>query len=416
METVGIIAEYNPFHNGHLYQINKLKELTNAHNIVAVMSGDFVQRGTPAWTDKYLRTEMALSQGVDIVFELPAVFAVSSAEAFARAGVSLLTSLNFVDGICFGSECGSLSALQKTAAFLAHPSESFEKEIQNLTAKGITYPAAREHAMRTFCAESCHEYPNLFSAPNNILALEYLKAIQQQGSPLAPILIPREGPGYHSSSLEAPLASATAIRNAVKTPDFIHDIKNAVPAEIYELLKANRNRYPMAENNFSDLLYYRLSNITQQDNFIPDMTEEILHRIQKMLPAYKSFQDFVFKIKTKQYTYSRISRVLLRILLGISDTAQPLPLQETPFVPYARLLGFRREKSFLLRRKTTVPIITKPADGKENILNFYNALPENARYLYEKDIFCSNLYRQVQRSVTGCGRPNEYHSRPIIQE
>ena len=134
MNTIGIIAEDNPFHNGHLYQINKIKALTGAENIVAVMSGDFVQRGTPAWTDKYLRTKMALSQGIDLVFELPAVFAVSSAETFARAGVSLLTSLGFVDGICFGSECDSFSLLQNIASFLANPDAAYEETIHRLTA------------------------------------------------------------------------------------------------------------------------------------------------------------------------------------------------------------------------------------------------------------------------------------------
>ena len=413
METIGIIAEYNPFHNGHLYQINRVKELTGARNIIVAMSGDFVQRGTPAWTDKYLRTQMALSQGVDMVFELPVIFATSSAETFARAGVSLLTSLGFVDGICFGSECSNLSLLQKAASFLLHPSDSFEETIRSLTARGFSYPAARQNALNSLFTESCMEYPDLFSEPNTILALEYLKAIQHQNSPLVPGLIPREGSGYHSTSLKASFASATAIRNAARNPGSLNHIKNAIPAKVYEILKKQENRYPITENNFSDLLYYRLATITEQDRTIPDMTNEILHRIQKMLPSYTSFSDFVLQIKTKQYTYSRISRVLLRILLGISAVPEFSALPESPYVPYARLLGFRREKSSLLRRKTAIPVITKPADGIKDIQNFYGSLPESAKSLFAKDIFCSNLYRQIQNNFLHCDCPNEYYCQPI---
>ncbi len=414
MDTIGIIAEYNPFHNGHLYQINQVKTITGAKSIVIVMSGDFVQRGTPAWTDKYLRTEMALSQGADLVFELPAVFATSSAETFAHAGVSLLTSLGFVDGICFGSECSNLCLLHEIAAFLSNPPYSYEETIRNLTTKGFSYPTARQQALNSFFSNFYQEYPNLFSEPNNILALEYLKAICKQNSPLQTILIPRAGSGYHNRSLNSSLASATAIRNAVKNFAALSQIVNAVPAEIFHLLETNKNRYPVSENNFSDLLYYRLLKSTTNDLAIPDMTEEIFHRIQKILPSFKSYQDFLSNIKTKQYTYSRISRVLLRLLLDISILPElPAPL-EPPYVPYARLLGFRREKSFLLRQKTSIPIITKPADGIKNIQDFYSYLPENANYLYEKDIFCSNLYRQIQNNVTQCTRPNEYFCQPVI--
>ena len=479
MNTIGIITEYNPFHNGHRYQIETIKARTGAQNIIIVMSGDFVQRGTPAWTDKYLRTQMALSCGADMVFELPVSFATASAEAFARAGVSILTSLGFVDGICFGSECDNLPLLQEIADFLATPPASFEETIHTLTASGISYPAARAQALNDHFKDSCQNYPTFFSEPNNILALEYLKAIRQSDSHLTPFLIHRKDSGYHSETLDTPLASATAIRkmslsanvhirqllNAesmttshidTTTPQiskevFLRTIASVVPKEVLHILAENTTRYPITENDFSTLLYYRLTHLKESDTTILDMTEDILYRIQKLLPDFTTFSDFTAKLKTKQYTYSRISRVLLHSLLDIREfSADSITL---PYVPYARLLGFRKEKSALLRHKTAIPVITKPADGTSQIKEFYtnvinlllqdnttdNDLIQNnmlsfhlkentasssfstiienylshACALYEKDISASNLYRQVQNMTLGCNRSNEYRMQPL---
>lgn len=461
MNTIGIIAEYNPFHNGHHYQIETIKAQTGAKHVVVVMSGDFVQRGTPAWTDKYLRAQMTLSCGADMVFELPVSFATASAEAFARAGVSILTSLCFVDGICFGSECDNLPLLQEIAEFLAVPSNSFEESIRLLTAKGISYPAARAQALSEYFNDPCQNNPTLFSAPNNILAIEYLKAIRQSDSHLIPFLIPRKDSGYHSENIGTAFASATAIRKAsfssiehikllsnskdtnshfdtIKPPNpkevFLRTIASAVPKEVLHILEENDNRYPITENDFSTLLYYRLIKASPDDTNILDMTEEILYRIQKRLPAFTSFSDFTEKIKTKQYTYSRISRVLLHCLLDITDlknssisnefsievqhnkNVSPTDKFSLPYVPYARLLGFRREASILLRNETAIPIITKPADGLAQMKEFYTEenYMNHACTLYNRDIFSSNLYQQVQNTTLGCKRKNEYYNQPII--
>jgi len=436
MKTIGIIAEYNPFHNGHAYQIDSIREQTGADNIIIIMSGDFVQRGGPAWTDKYLRTEMALTCGADLVFELPAVFSTSSAEAFAYAGVSLLTSLGFVDGICFGTEHNTLADLLDAAAFLAAPPAAFEESIHTLTANGITYPAARQQALTKHFKKLCLAYPTFFSEPNNILALEYLKAILRQGSHLTPFLIPRKGNPYHKEQIDGSFASATAIRKASLTGRpfshtpaqkeiFLKKITPAVPNNVLVLLQKCANHYPITENDFSDILYYRLTHLSKNDMDILDMTEEIFNRIQKHIMNYISFTDFTAQIKTKQYTYSRISRVLLHCLLNIDASCAPKSFPDPkyaalPYVPYARLLGFRHEKSSLLRNTPSIPIITKPADAFMQISAFYSRLPstENyihyARTLYEKDIFASNLYRQIQDSTLGCRRASEYHCQPVI--
>lgn len=437
VNTIGIIAEYNPFHNGHFYQIDSIRRQTGARNIVVVMSGDFVQRGTPAWTDKYLRTKMALACGADLVFELPVAFSTSSAESFARAGVSLLTSLGFVDGICFGSEYDNLSVLQEIAAFLANPSSSFEESVHTLTAKGISYPAARQQALTDHFETPCPASLSLLSEPNTILALEYLKAILQQNSHLTPFLLPREGGSYHKEELDGSFASATAIRKAVfadcpssaafspspaQKEVFLKTIAAVVPKNVLTLLREHDSHYPITENNFSDLLYYRLAHLSEKDMEILDMTEEIFNRIQKHMQDFTSFSDFTAQIKTKQYTYSRISRVLLHCLLDITaeSVAAASASAAIPYVPYARLLGFRLEKSGLLRKDSGLPVITKPADGFSQINSFYHNLPSAksgipyAHSLYGKDISASNLYRQVQNSTLGCKRANEYHCQPVI--
>jgi len=464
MDTIGIIAEYNPFHNGHQYQIEQIKKQTGAKNIVIAMSGDFVQRGAPAWTDKYLRTEMALSGGADFVFELPVSVSTASAEHFAYYGVSLLTSLGFVDGICFGSECGNLPLLQKIARFLSFPPGPFEHRIASLTAKGISYPAARQQTLADFFPAECRKNPSLLSSPNNILAIEYLKAITVQNSPLIPFCIPRKEKGYHDCSLEGRFCSASAIRYVgrkisekqvlpykqsqmcnslpAKIPAeyscFLQDIQAFVPQSTIQLLEKSPNRYPVTENDFSDLLYYRLSHLTEDDRDILDMAPEIFCRIQNKLSSFVNYSDFILQVKTKQYTHSRISRVLLHCLLHIyQDTF----FYTLPYLPYARMLGFSGSKSALLRTKPKIPVIVKPADGIRKIKAFYQNMPpigkkpvcpaqnstananscssaqnafiKPACQMYANDIAASNLYRQVQQISLGCSRPNEYQSWPV---
>ena len=389
MKTIGIIAEYNPFHNGHKYQIEMIKKQTLAENIVIVMSGDFVQRGTPAFTDKYLRTQMALSCGADFVFELPVCFSCASAEYFAGAAISLLTSLGFVDGLCFGAECEDISILKKTAEILSTPSEEFEKKVHTLVSQGSSYPKAREQALRQSCPELFHDSSSFFSSPNNILAIEYLKALSLNDSPLEPVLVKRAGSGYHETELKEDtfFASASAIRShfySEKYADALASVSNYVPEPVRKILEENPHRCPVHADDFSALLYYRLLKLAGEDLDILDMSEDIYHRIQKTRKHYENISSFTEELKTKQYTYSRISRILFHLLLDIKS---PLPAR----VPYARLLGFRREKSSLLRRIKKIPLITKPADGFKQL-----SADKTACALYEKDIFAANLYRQIQ--------------------
>ena len=209
MKTIGIIAEYNPFHNGHKYQIDYIKENLGADNIIIVMSGDFVQRGTPAWTDKYLRTQMVLECGADVVFELPVSLSTSSAEAFAMGAVSLLDGLGVVDGLCFGSECGDISLLKNVADYLVNPPASYDTDIERLVKAGNSYPAARQKILEKQFKDMFTDYPDFFSSPNNILAIEYLKALTILDSDVKPYTIKRLGGNYHDEELsDSSLSSA----------------------------------------------------------------------------------------------------------------------------------------------------------------------------------------------------------------
>ena len=415
MDTIGIVAEYNPFHNGHLYMLQEAKRLTGAKNIVVVMSGDFVQRGAPAWTDKYLRTRLALAAGVDMVFELPVCYATASAETFAAAGVSLLHSLGFVEGICFGSECGELEELSRVAEYLATPPDSFDRQIRELTATGISYPAARMLALP-------EQWQKIISFPNNILGIEYLKEIKRLKSPLVPVTIKRTAAGHHDIALSGTIASATAIRAASSHADngmLPEKMLAALPESSVKLLEENRNHFPVTVDDFSLLMYYCLSQmLSVGEEDILDMTSELYNRIQNILPQYDTLSSFTDKLKTKQFTYSRISRVLFHCLLDIKreDVRQSLPI-----VPYARLLGVHKEKSGLLRKVENIPVITKPAKGFAIIDKFYNQPEYNNRQLVcygkallKKDFAAANLYRQVQRNRRKEGFQPEECQKPVI--
>lgn len=432
MNTIGIIAEYNPFHNGHLYQIEEIKKRTNASYVVVIMSGDFVQRGTPAWTDKYLRTQMALEAGAGLVFELPVSYAVSSAEYFARAGVSLLDSLGFVDGICFGSETADLSLLQMVANFLSNPGKDYHQKMKQLLATGLSFPTARQQTLEQLLAKDLPEDTSFLQCPNNILAIEYLKALYFFHSPLRPFSLQRKGGGYHSTALDTNYTSATAIRKLsfLQRETFLEDVRHAIPEAALEVLKKNQNRFPLSEDSFSDILYYALIHQKLSLSADVDLSTELKQRIQNKLPDFTTYSQFVQELKTGQYTYSRIRRVLLRTILRLPPLKSDAPLPPSdhldfhtlPYIPYVRLLGFRKECSHLLRTPSCIPVITKPADGSAIIDGFYHSTDKEtpasyiltAQEMYQSDLRASQLYSHIQSSCLGCPTRNEYKQKPVI--
>lgn len=400
MKTVGIIAEYNPFHLGHEYQIQQIRRQTGAEHIVVVMSGDFVQRGTPAWTDKFLRTQMALTGGADLVFELPVHFATASAENFAYGAVSLLHQLGFIDGICFGSECGDLDALSTIAAYLVEQEEQIQQKILNELSCGCTYPAARAKLLTEAFPDLLETFPDLLTGSNNILAIEYLKALYRLKSPITPITITRQGSDYHDTTIDQDYLSASAIRSYyAKTASLP---PHGIPEQIRTLLEQNPSRFPVTMDDLSDMLYYRLLSMDDSALSIIDMTPELWQRIQKQLPHFQSVSQFTEQIKSRQYTQTRIQRVFLHLLLNLQPTSS--------HAAYARLLGFQRSHSSLLRAETNIPILTKVADAEAVLTT------SHAKNQLSADIYAHNLYHYLlQKNYPDTSLKNDYHSSPQIQ-
>ncbi len=427
MNTIGIIAEYNPFHNGHSYQLKKAKELFHADYVIIAMSGNFVQRGLPAVLDKFSRTEMALKNGADFVFEIPTVFATASAEYFAAAGIGLLDALGCVDAVSFGCETPDLPLMSYVAEILAHEPKDYKTRLHSYLKNGEPFPAAREKAVIGYCRanglpgfhiqKEAREanLKSLLESPNNILALEYLKAVKRSHFTLKPVPVLREGAGYHDKDLHKKYCSATAIRahlfnkSTKLSPKAPNGLSRFLPECTAEALLAPGARF-LTEQDFSSMLYYKLL-MGRESGFgqFADCSAELSNRILNLLPHYRDYQGFCETLKRKEVTYSRISRILLHILLDITgkDIADA---RSYGFVPYLRLLGFRRDAAGLfgtIQKKAKRPLITKPP--KHAAL-----LDAKARAVFEKDVFASDLYYGALAQKTGAGQKPEYRRGMVI--
>lgn len=408
MKTVGIIAEYNPFHNGHAYHIQKAKELTGADYCVVAMSGDFVQRGAPAVMDKYLRAESALRNGADLVLELPVCYAVSSAETFAQGAVSLLDRLGVVDTLCFGSECGDIHLLMEFAKELLHETPVFKETLARELRIGHTYPQARNAALEA-SAPRLTAYTNVLTSPNNILAIEYCKALLSRNSKIVPFTVKRIGSSYHDNSLESNFCSAMAIRESLRQAGTSALLAKQIPGASLRLMEdAYLKSYPVFTDDLSLLLQYSL--LTKEaEGFTdyPDIDRELSDRILKFLPQYQDFRSFCDQLKSKNRTYARISRSLLHILLNIRQTDLACYIKEGP-VFYARMLGFRESASALLseiKKAEGIPLLSKLADAEKQ-------LAQPGLSMLEKDIYASHIYQSIVRykfpGVNPLSEINEY--------
>lgn len=414
MKTVGIIAEYNPFHNGHAYQIKRAKELAGADYCVVVMSGDFVQRGAPALMDKYLRAECALINGADLVLELPVCYALSSAETFAKGAVSLLDKLGVVDSLCFGSECGDIKLLMDFAKELLHETPVFQETLTREMRLGHTYPQARNTALEA-SAPHLTAYTNILTSPNNILGIEYCKALLSCGSKISPYTVKRIGSSYHDNSLENTFCSAMAIRESLRQAGASDGLAKQIPAASLKLMEeAYLKSYPVFPDDLSLLVHYSLlSREASGFTDYPDIDRELSDRILKFLPHYRDFRSFCDQIKSKNRTYTRISRSLLHILLTITqeDLAR---YAEEGYVFYARMLGFRESASALLsdiKKKAQIPLLSKLADAEKQ-------LAQTGLLMLEKDIYASHIYQGIVRYKFPNNDPsaeiNEY-KKPIVK-
>ena len=414
MKAVGLVTEYNPFHNGHLYHLNKAMELTGADISVAVMSGDFVQRGEPAVLDKYTRTSMALNSGVNLVVELPVNYAVSSAESFAAGALKVLDYIK-ADSIAFGSESGDIERLSKLAHILCDNEDTLYKEISKYTANGISYAAARQKVVEKLTDKDTAE---MLTSSNNILAVEYLKAIIKNNYAIKPYTVQRQGDSYNDTDIRSEYASATALRENLKADN----ISEYIPVKAGLILSSNTNYiYP---DDITEVLFTRLLDILFASNYdknvfienvmqYPDVSKEIAGRL------YKSAMDMITRtvpqgaeskdngafsfgslcehIKTKEVPLSRIKRALVRITLGLDKKHMEKYANE----PYIRVLGFdKKGQEYLsyIRKTVEVPLITKIADYKEMLLG---------------DIHAANIYNMIVAGKYGVKEFGDFVRGPV---
>lgn len=452
MKVVGLVTEYNPFHNGHKYHIEEAKRLTGADYVIAVMSGNFVQRGTPAMIDKYSRTAMALRNGVDVVFELPVCYATGSAEFFAHGAVSLLDALGIVDYICFGSECGDIAPLDKAAQFLLDTPSAFEDDLKEFVKEGLTYPAARLKAltlsMEGRATEDAQILTHVLTQPNNILGIEYMKAMHNLSSSLQPVTIKRISAHYHDRALstaalceiisstdlgastrkdealmaaETPrdipvISSATAIRRAIDNRiqdigDDFHSLSHSVPSDVFQILVENHYKtYPITEEHFAPQLRYKLlfeNNQTISEYM--DITRELADRMKNLPNLLKPVSELAKEIKTRNMTLTRINRALIHLLLNIK-TEDFQDFNSNGYSQYARVLGMKKEASQLLRhakKAGRIPILTKVATADTQ-------LDAMGMRMLSQDILASHLYNQAVFEQYGYTIANEYKHGIVI--
>lgn len=411
MKTVGIIAEYNPFHNGHAYQLTKAKELSGADYCVVVMSGDFTQRGTPAIIDKYVRTKMALACGADLVIELPVCFATGSAEYFAYGAVSLLDALG-VNALCFGSECGEVDILQKAAAILAKEPAAYKEYLQKHLKSGTSFPAARALAVAEYCGRDAAKLSAVLQSPNNILGVEYLKALYRRKSSMEVYTVKRQGAGYLDTTLtENCFSSALAIRTHLAAQNSVDRLADSMPKEALHIMTDYLERTPtVVMDDFSSMMYYKLLSLANDDfvRFL-DVSEALSDKIIKSLFDFTTISAFCEDhLKSKDITLTRIMRSLLHILLDIKKTDMA-EFMSGDGAFYARILGFRKSSEALFGAfsDAQIPIVSKLADA-EAIIS-----PTAAKML-KQDLFAAHLYEGILAQKNGGSINNEYRRRIVV--
>ncbi len=389
MKTCGIVAEYNPFHNGHLYHIEKTKQVTNADAIVCVMSGNFIQRGLPALFDKWTRAKMALNNGVDLVLELPTIYATASAEYFAHGAINLLDALGVIDTLSFGNSCNDIEILKRIANVLYLEPEGYQKELKAELKKGNSYPVSRSNALKNFLKKEFKEdvLSSILLDSNNILGIEYLKALLSCNSNITPISIERVGSSYNSLQISNNICSATAIREMLEHQQ-IEFLPDVLPSTSLQIIRQEitSGKMPMFLKNFETEILFALRKLSIEElSQIADVSEGMEYTIKKNLLDYYTIEDFIEAMKSKRYTGTRIQRLILHALLGITQEMLD-NYKQSP--QYVRVLAFNKTGEKVLSKissRSHLPIIT-------SVNKFLKVANDNAKKMLEIDILASNIY------------------------
>ncbi|MCM3739149.1 nucleotidyltransferase [Oceanobacillus luteolus] len=361
MKSCGVIVEYNPFHNGHAYHIQEAKKVTGADTVIAVMSGNFLQRGEPAIIDKYHRAEAALSSGIDLVLELPYAFAVQNSDLFAKGAVNTLHKMG-VSSICFGSEAGDAAQFKTSFTSFLEQKDVYEKELKHWLNKGLSFPEASMHAYGAIGLTT--EAMDL-SQPNNILGMSYVKTIMENKFPIEIHTIKRINNHFHEPEITNAIASATSIRNEmIQSGNLTSKVIAAIPDVTLHQLQEYKRKTTLWHQweNYFQILNYRVQTMTHSElRDIHGVVEGLEYRLSKTAKYARSMQEWMESIKTKRYTWTRIQRLFVHLLTNTRKSELDSYLKESTGVPYVRLLGMtERGQRYLNKMKKTVevPIIT----------------------------------------------------------
>jgi len=384
-KILAIIAEYNPFHNGHLYHLQKSKKELKPDYSICIMSGNFCERGDTSIIDKWSKTETALKCGFDMVIELPVLYSISSAENFAEGSLKILDAFDDVT-LSFGSETGDLDSLKNIANILYNEPKEYKTILSHELSKGVSYPKARENALLIYLND-VRKYANLLSCPNNILGIEYLKAIKKLKSKVTPYTVKRIDAGYNSLKIKDRLASATAIRNLLKENQ---DVKKLIPTPSFNIISENINNGTVINDIsvFEKEIIYTLRKMSIQEiSNLQDVTEGLENVIKQAANNCNNLEDLIESIKSKRYTRSRIQRILLYSILNITKK----DIQDSYRTkPYVRVLGVSNRGKHLLSYisdpKSKYPVVTSV---KKFMDSNNNKILKN---MLEKDILASNIY------------------------
>ncbi len=389
MSTVlGIIAEYNPFHNGHLYQIEEAKRKTGAQYVVAVITGNFTQRGNTSLIDKWKKAQMAIENGVDLVLELPTIYSLSSAENFAEGGIKILNNLKIVDTLCFGTETDDFAALNNIANVLYNEPKQYSAILSHELDRGLSFPKARENALLMYLND-IKRYANILSGPNNILAIEYLKALKRLKGDMNPLIIQRRKVYYNDEKIIDEFASATAIRRLIATGEF-EDLRKVMPKNSYMMLKEqiDRGKYVIDIIKYEKEILYTLRKMSIKEiSDLPDVSEGLENSIRNAANSCNNLIDFVSMVKSKRYTQTRIQRILLYALLGITKKDMQ---NSKKVIPYVRVLGFDSKGKEML---SDICNINPKIQLVTSVKRYMDQGPNKIlREMLEKDIFATNIY------------------------
>jgi len=386
MRTIGIISEYNPFHNGHKYLIDQAKKHGDGQYIVCVLSSNFLQRGEPSMISKFERAKLAILNGADLVFELPTINSCINAKSYAYNSLNLLNKVGICDTLLFGSEAGNTKILNMISDILSNEPPSYKEDLKKHLSSGVSYPKARSLALENHFNNS--EISEIIKSSNNILGIEYINAIKKLSAPIKFDTIKRIGSNYLEENLETTFSSATAIRKSI-VDNGITSIKNQVPITTYKLLTETFNKYDIVTTRkLDEIINFKLASLNKNDIYdFQNISEGIENRIYKMLDNHFTFNEMVTYLSSKRYPKTRISRLLIHILLDIKKD------QLDTDIKYARIL-YASEKGKdlfdVINKNSKIPVFT-------SFNKFYNIAPNSIKKLLDFEIKSSNIYENLRK-------------------